>query len=265
MPGLFAGIDIGSTTTKVVVVSDAGVCGRAIGPTGANCRATARTLYDEVLSTCEGGEDDVVSVVTTGYGRRLVDFRTGIVSEITANARGAGFLAAASGPVRTIVDVGGQDSKAISLDDDGRITDFAMNDKCAAGTGRFLEVMARLLELDLDAIGEMALRAETPRTITSLCAVFAESEVIGLLSEGVPVPEIVAGIHISVAARVGALVRRIGLRTPVLFDGGAALNPGLRKAIERNLDVHLLVPDHPQFVPATGAALLAAHNPKTPD
>jgi len=257
MDGVFAGIDAGSTTTKVVLVSAGAVVACAIAATGANVGKTARTLYDGALRSAGRVEDDVTSVMTTGYGRRLVDFRTGVVSEITANAAGARFVSRDAGRVRTIIDVGGQDSKAIALDEDGRVVDFAMNDKCAAGTGRFLEVMARIVELDLDAIGEVALQSETPRPITSLCTVFAESEVVGLLSAGVPVPDIVAGIHASIAARVGALVRRVGLRTPVLFDGGAALNPGLRRALEDNLDVPLVVPERPRMVTATGAALIA--------
>ena len=159
--------------------------------------------------------------------------------------------------VRTIIDVGGQDSKAIALDESGRVVDFAMNDKCAAGTGRFLEVMARRLEIDLETLGEAGLESAGPLPITSLCTVFAESEVVGLLSEGKKVADIVAGVHDAVAARVGALVRRVGLRTPVLFDGGAALNRGLAKALEKNLGVEIVVPAKPQFVVATGAALLA--------
>ncbi|HUU43886.1 MAG TPA: acyl-CoA dehydratase activase [Planctomycetota bacterium] len=257
MSGLFAGIDVGSTTTKAVLLRGEEVVTREISATGASARRTAREVFERALAAAGCAEGDVAFVMSTGYGRRMVEFRTDFVSEITANAWGARFLARDAGAVRTIVDVGGQDSKAIALDDDGRVTDFAMNDKCAAGTGRFLEVMARILEMDLDGMSEAALSAARAEPITSLCTVFAESEVVGLVSEGKAVAEIVSGVHEAVAGRIGALVRRVGLRTPVFFDGGAALNGALRRALERNLDTSLIVPEHPQFVAAVGAALVA--------
>jgi predicted CoA-substrate-specific enzyme activase len=257
MSDVFAGIDVGSTTTKVVILSGDRILAKEICATGASCRKTSRELYDKALGSARLAAKEVAFVVSTGYGRKRVDFSTEIVSEITANAVGARFLAGGNGTVRTVIDVGGQDSKAIALDDAGRVSDFAMNDKCAAGTGRFLEVMSHILEIDLDELGKIALTAVQPHEITSLCTVFAESEVIGLVSEGKRVPDIVAGIHEAIASRVGALVRRVGLRTPVFFDGGAALNPALRKALEKNLGVELIVPEEPQMVAATGAALIA--------
>ena len=264
MSDLFMGIDAGSTTTKVVIVEDDRVLAREIAATGANCRQTARGLFEKALASCGRAEGDVAGVVSTGYGRRLVDFGGETVSEITCNATGAVHVALARGKasqwhphVRTIVDIGGQDSKVISLDEAGRVVDFAMNDKCAAGTGRFLEVMSRILEVDLDQLGRIALGSKEPLPITSLCTVFAESEVVSLVSQGKPVPDIVAGIHEATAARVGALVRRVGLRTPVFFDGGPALNVGMTRALEKNLGVELIVPEHPQFVTATGAAVIA--------
>ena len=257
MSVLSVGIDVGSTTTKVVVLRDDSVASREIAPTGADVRETTKRLYAAALGSAGVGKNDAIPVTSTGYGRRLVDFRSSVVSEITANAAGARSLYRDDGGVRTIIDVGGQDSKAIALDAGGRVVNFAMNDKCAAGTGRFLEVMARLLETDLAAMSALALTSDNPEPITSLCTVFAESEVIGLVSEGKPVADIVAGIHASIASRVGALVRRVGVHEPVLFDGGAAINPALRRALERCLDVQLILPEHPQFVTATGATLLA--------
>lgn len=267
MKDIFVGIDVGSTTTKAVVLVDGRVAAEELAATGASCRRTSREVLDRVLHAAGIAERDVAGMVSTGYGRKMVDFPADVVSEITANAAGARRGRGDSplnsdkgtGPSfpRTVVDVGGQDSKAIALDDDGRVVDFAMNDKCAAGTGRFLEVMARRLELDLETLGTVALTSTTPLPITSLCTVFAESEVVGLVSEGKNVADIVAGIHEAVAARVGALVRRVGLRTPVLFDGGAALNRALARALEKNLGVALVIPANPQMVVATGAALLA--------
>ena len=257
MSDIFVGIDVGSTTTKVVILSGEEVVASAIAPTGASCRKTSHELYEKTLAETGRSERDVALAVSTGYGRRMVDFPTEIVSEITANAVGARFLSREAGRVRTIIDVGGQDSKAISLDEEGRVLDFAMNDKCAAGTGRFLEVMSRALELDLDEFARVSLDATSPLQITSLCTVFAETEVVGLVSQGKAVADIAAGIHNAIAARVGALVRRVGLSAPVFFDGGAALNAGLRRAIEKNLGVELIVPASPQMVVATGAALIA--------
>ncbi len=253
MNEVFVGVDVGSTTTKAVVLADGSVVAREMSATGPGCARAAREVFDRALRAAGVAERNVAGIVCTGYGRKLADLGGGIVSEITANAAGARFLL----PVRTVVDVGGQDSKAVALDKEGRVVDFAMNDKCAAGTGRFLEVMARRLELDLESLGPVGLRSTSPLPITSLCTVFAESEVVGLLSEGKKVEDIVAGVHDAVAARVGTLARRVGLEPPVLFDGGAALNPGLRRALERNLAVALVVPDHPQFVVAIGAALIA--------
>ncbi len=256
MKDVFIGIDVGSTTTKAVVLAGGRIAARTILATGASCARTAREALDSVLRSAGASESDVAMTISTGYGRKRVDFAADSVSEITANAAGARLLA--GGHPRTVIDVGGQDSKAVSLDDSGRVVDFAMNDKCAAGTGRFLEVMARRLDLDLETLASTGLASTNPLPITSLCTVFAESEVVGLLSEGKKVADIVAGVHEAVAARVGALVKRVGLRTPVLFDGGAALNEGLRRALERNLGVEITVPEHPQFVVATGAAIIAS-------
>ena len=252
-----AGLDIGSTTTKVALLADGQVVATRLAATGANCRRAALGLLGEALAEAGLGESDVRYVVSTGYGRRIVEVADEAVSEITANAVGAQWCVRQGPLVRTIVDIGGQDSKVISLDEHGHMVNFAMNDKCAAGTGRFLEVMARILEVDLEQLGSLGVQAKETLAISSLCTVFAESEVISLLAQGKAVPDIVAALHASIARRVGALARSVGVVETVFFDGGPALNRGLKDALEQELAVFLHVPPEPQTVTAVGAAVIA--------
>jgi len=258
---IHAGIDVGSTTTKVVIADDDETAvAYAIAPAGVNSKKTAERLLAEALESCGRCRDDIRCTVSTGYGRRLIGFADRVVSEITAIAQGAsshGGLQNAT-PLRTAIDIGGQDSKVIVLDESGILRDFIMNDKCAAGTGRFLEVMARALEVELDQLGELSLRATKVLPVNSLCTVFAESEVISLLSCGENVSDIIAGVHASIAKRLAAMARKVGVHEPVAFVGGPALNVGLRRALQDELRMPLLVPEQPQFVAAYGAAVIAA-------
>jgi len=260
---IHAGIDVGSTTTKAVIADDdAIVLASAIAPTGVNSRKTAERLLSEALESCGRSREDLRCTVSTGYGRRLIGFADRVVSEITAIARGAsghGRSHLTNGAMlRTAIDIGGQDSKVIALDESGILRDFIMNDKCAAGTGRFLEVMARALEVELDQLGELSLRAAKVLPVNSLCTVFAESEVISLLSCGENMSDIIAGVHASIAKRLAAMARKVGVHEPVAFVGGPALNVGLRRALQDELGVPLLVPEQPQLVAAYGAAVIAA-------
>ena len=257
---LVAGIDVGSTTSKVVLALGPETAGWAVAPTGANSRKTVARLLAGLLETAGHKRSQVARVVATGYGRRLVDFADESVSEITAIARGAAAHAASAGKKmpRTIIDIGGQDSKVIALDEGGILRDFAMNDKCAAGTGRFLEVMARAMEVELDQLGALSQRAAAVLPVNSLCTVFAESEVISLLAQGEEPRNIIAGIHASIAKRIAAMVRKVGLAKPAFFVGGPALNAGLRRALENELGMKLAVPKQPQIVAALGAASIAA-------
>jgi predicted CoA-substrate-specific enzyme activase len=193
-------------------------------------------------------------VVATGYGRNSVDFADKAVTEIICHATGAYFL---NPLVRSVVDIGGQDSKAIVLDAHGKVKDFAMNDKCAAGTGRFLEVMARALEVDLDLFGETSLRADNPARISSLCTVFAESEVISLIAKGETRENIIAGIHESVASRVAALANRVGVKQPIMMTGGVAKNIGIVKALEVKFGP-MEISASAQVNGAIGAAVIAS-------
>jgi (R)-2-hydroxyacyl-CoA dehydratese activating ATPase len=194
--------------------------------------------------------------MVTGYGRQMVARETGgdTVSEITAHAVGARHLFP---DCRTVVDVGGQDSKAISLGPEGVVVKFEMNDRCAAGTGRFLEVMATTLETPLEALGPLALGAAHAVAVNSLCTVFAESEVVSLIARGEDPAAIALGLHEAIATRLAGLARRVGPRPRVVFTGGGALNPCLLRLLEANLGLELSVPEHPQLVGALGAALLA--------
>ncbi|MFZ1985592.1 MAG: acyl-CoA dehydratase activase [Desulfatitalea sp.] len=250
-----AGIDVGSISAKAALFQDNKVVATCVILTGYNSQNAGRQVFDLVLAQAGLVAGAVEKIVATGYGRNSIAFAHKAVTEITCHAAGAHFL---DSRTRAIIDIGGQDSKAIALDDSGKVRDFAMNDKCAAGTGRFLEVMARALEVDLDAFGGISLAADKAAPISSLCTVFAESEVISLIAKGEPRANIIAGIHASIAARVVAMAKRIGVRPPIMMTGGVARNIGVVKALEANLGAALIVSDQAQVTGAIGAALIAA-------
>ncbi len=253
-----AGVDMGSTATKAVILSDGRIAGSTARVTGADPERSGEQALKTCLEQASLELDEIGYIVSTGYGRRALELADESINEINANARGAAWLGSHEGNVRTIIDIGGQDSKAISLDADGVIADFAMNDKCAAGTGKFLEVIADLLEVAIEDLGDISLQAERPVSIASTCVVFAQSEVISLIARKEGVANILAGINHSIASRVVTMARRVGIERVVVFDGGPAKNMGLRAAIERELGFPVVVPRHPQLVVALGAALMAA-------
>ncbi len=255
----FAGIDIGSATTKVAIVTEDDIIGHKVTTTGVHIEETSVGILNQILDEQNLTMDELKGVTTTGYGRRLVSFATSTISEITANVKGAVWYGHRAGvKVRTIVNIGGQDSKVIALDDNGVTKNFSMNDKCAAGTGRFLETLSRILELNLADIGDVALQADVPIRINSTCTVFAESEIISLLARGKKHSEIIAGAHYAIAKRLARMARRVGVVEEVFFDGGPALNKGLVKAVEDEMAVELYVPPAvPQVTTAVGAALIA--------
>lgn len=250
-----AGVDVGSVSAEAVLLAGERVLAKVALPTGASSRLAGERVLELALQQAGVRKDDVGFVVATGYGRRAVDSANRAVTEISCHARGARQLFAEVGMV---VDIGGQDSKVIRVDPAGTAADFVMNDRCAAGTGRFLEVMARALEVPLEQLGELSRRARRTASISSMCTVFAESEVVSLVAEGVPVDEIVAGLHAAVAERVFGMVQRLGLSTPVVMTGGVARNAGVVRAIECRLGCSLAVPAEPHQVGALGAALIAA-------
>lgn len=256
---LKAGVDVGSVATKVVVLQDGVVAAKCVLPTGASPGRAAERVLRRALRELGRSSRDVAVVTGTGYGRRQVEFAARVVTEITACASGATHLAYTPQP-GLVIDVGGQDTKAILLAPDGSVEDFVMNDKCAAGTGRFLELVARALQLKWEQLPALDAQASQPVKITSTCTVFAESEVISLLANGDSVENIVAGLHASIADRIAAMLGRLPLREPIVFCGGGATNEALRRALERRLARPVLVPSAPQFVNAFGAALLGEHD-----
>lgn len=249
------GIDIGSITAKGALLADGKILGTHLIFTGYNSEKAGRIVFEELLAAHDIKESDVAKIVSTGYGRENVRFSDKSITEITCHGAGAIFQ---DPETRTVIDIGGQDSKALAIDAEGKVKDFAMNDKCAAGTGRFLEVMARALEVDLENFGTLSLNARFPAKISSLCTVFAESEVISLISKGEYRENIMAGIHESVASRVSALVKRVGVSDKVVMTGGVAMNIGVVKALEAKLGTTITVAPVPQENGAIGAALLAS-------
>jgi predicted CoA-substrate-specific enzyme activase len=252
-----AGVDIGSTASKAVILIDGRPGGQIIGPSSTNPKRTAHEIYQRALEAAGVRAEEVQHIVGTGYGRTQVEFAHRNVSEITCHGRGAHYLRPA---VRTVIDIGGQDTKAICIDSKGNLLDFAMNDKCAAGTGRFLEAMARSLEIPLGQMEEHYFREGDPCTVTSMCSVFAESEVINLINEGVALPRIVKGLLLSLAGRVSALTRRLGVIEDVVITGGVAKNRGVLDAVEKKLGTKIqgFNGADPQLAGALGAALIAA-------
>ena len=253
---LVAGVDIGSITTEALLFDkDKGVLGYTILPTGANSRKTVEAALDKVLDAPARLRSDVSYVIATGCGRKRAEFAKEAVTEITCIAKGVSFLFP---DARTIIDIGGQDTKVIRVDAKGRVLEFEMNDKCAAGTGRFIEVMANALNVELGKIGELSLSHKKDLTISSICTVFAESEVISLVSEGQELEDIVYGIHRAIADRTMGLINRLGgIQEKVIMCGGVAKNIGVVKALENALGTSVQIYEEPQIVGALGAALLA--------
>jgi predicted CoA-substrate-specific enzyme activase len=251
------GIDAGSTTCKIAAVTAAGSLADWRLERGLPRieEQTAR-LVDEIASSRRAGTN--LRIIATGYGRKLVTRADRCVTEITCHARG---VFRATGHGGTLLDVGGQDSKVIQIGHDGRVLDFAMNDKCAAGTGRFLEHTAARLDVPIDDLGPRSCAAPGEQPISSTCTVFAESEIISLIAHGVPVDDILRGLHRSLVSRLLAMVRALGVRPPVMLSGGVARNSAVRTMLEQELGTAVEVPSHPQLMGAYGAALVALGDP----
>ncbi len=250
------GIDAGSRAIKVALFDTERDAIVATGTTdqGVDQEALAHGLLDGLLEEQGLSRDDLAQTVATGYGRNMVKFADRTVTEITCHACGVRRVAPET---RTIIEIGGQDSKLIRLDAKGMVRDFAMNDRCAAGTGRFLEVVATRLEVKLDALGGLACQSREPAAISSMCVVFAETEIVGLLASGAAPADIVAGVQAAIAKRTSAMAGR-SIDEPVLFTGGVALVSGMAAALESTLGLSVHVPDDPQMTGALGAAILAA-------
>jgi predicted CoA-substrate-specific enzyme activase len=250
-----AGVDVGSTQTKAVVINEAKhIVGRALIDTGANVVMAAEQAFTEALKSANAQEEEVEYVVGTGYGRYRVTFGNTQVTEISCHGRGAVHMFPGT---HTVIDMGGQDTKAIRVRPSGEIVDFCMNDKCAAGTGRFLGAASSALDIPLDQLGPTALRSERPVRISTTCTVFAESEVLSWLGKGKKIEDILQGVHQSIAARSIGLLRRVGVEEEITFTGGVARNIGMIEALQKGLNAKLNVSDDSHFMGALGAALFA--------
>jgi (R)-2-hydroxyacyl-CoA dehydratese activating ATPase len=251
-----AGIDAGSRAIKVALVdSDTlALVGKGVVNQGVHQKDLAATLLDQVLQDAGATRTDICSTVATGYGRNAVALADTTITEITCHARGVHHQ---QSEARTVVDIGGQDSKLLHLSDGGYVRDFAMNDRCAAGTGRFLEVVAEKLEIALVDIGSLAAAADAPASISSMCVVFAETEIIGLLAAGESPANIVAGVQSSIATRT-ATMGGGQIAPPVVFTGGVAMIPGMDQALADALGCSVGIAENPQHTGALGAAILAA-------
>ncbi len=250
-----AGVDVGSTQTKAVIINEAGeIVSRSLTDTGSNVVIAAENAYQEALDTKNIREVEVEYVIGTGYGRYRVTFGNTQVTEISCHARGAVHMFPNT---RTVLDMGGQDTKAISVGPSGEILDFCMNDKCAAGTGRFLGAASSALEISLNELGPTALKSNNPVRISTTCTVFAESEVISWLGKGKKIEDILWGVHQSIASRSAGLMRRVGIEEEVSFSGGVAKNIGMVQALEEKLECKLNVSEESHYMGALGAALFA--------
>ncbi|WP_256621509.1 acyl-CoA dehydratase activase [Methanolobus chelungpuianus] len=245
------GIDAGSATTKAVLVKEDSSIVQSIRSTEFDFVSAAEKAYEDVLGSAGIGREEVDHVYSTGYGRNSIRFADRSISEITAHAKGVHHLYP---EVEGIIDIGGQDCKVIAVSK-GKVTDFLMNDKCAAGTGKFLEYTARALEVPIEELARMALASRSPAGISSMCTVFAESEVISLRAKGYSKEDIAAGLVESIARRVAVMARQVGLKRNVAFVGGVAKNAGIKAALEKELGISLNVPPEPQVTGALGAAL----------
>lgn len=257
-----AGIDAGSRAIKAVLFDSERrqVIASGVADQGVHQEQLASDLFEKLLAEARLERSRIAGVVATGYGRNIIRFADTTITEITCHARGVHHVAPET---RSIIEIGGQDSKVINLDGGGRVRDFAMNDRCAAGTGRFLEMVATRLDMNWDKLSELACESRKPALISNMCVVFAETEIIGLLAEGKPLPDVVAGVQNAIASRVSALANRL-IVPPVCFTGGVALLAGMARALQEVLSCAVCVAPQPQFTGALGAALLAAERTKQP-
>ncbi|MFP4641609.1 MAG: acyl-CoA dehydratase activase [Dehalococcoidia bacterium] len=254
---LVAGIDVGAATAKAVILGDGEILGYSVKPVGYDVKSATNEVSAEALEKAgvSISVDDLDYIVSTGYARESIGFADKTVTEIICHAKGAHFMIPST---RFIIDMGGQDSKAIEVDSEGNVTDFAMNDKCAAGTGRFLEVMAHILQVgSMSEMGPLALQSKEPCSISSTCTVFAETEVVVLRAEGKSREDLIAGVHKAIASRIAAMASNLTCRPDAVFTGGVARNVGVKKFLEEEFGNEFLVPDEPQIIGALGAALIA--------
>ncbi len=254
-----AGCDIGSLTAKAVIMDEDNVIGSGIIRAKTSPVESAEEVFSMALSQAGIKQEDIKYTVATGYGKEMIPFADGLKSEIVCHAKGALFNLPS---VRLVIDIGGQDAKAIKINENGEVERYFYNDKCASGTGRFLEVMAEALELDVKDMGEMSEKSTEKVVISNQCVIFAETEVISLVNEGIKVPDVINGLHKALANRVASLAKSVGVIEDVVMTGGVAKNQGVFKALEKGLKVPLKSLDHfdPQLNGALGAAIIATES-----
>lgn len=252
---LVGGVDVGSTQTKAIVMDDEPkILGRALIDTGAKVGEAAQAAFSLALADAGAKEGDTSAVIGTGYGRYKVDFGEAQVTEISCHARGAVYLFPNT---RSVLDIGGQDTKAIRTGEAGQVVDFSMNDKCSAGTGRFLGAASQALEIPLEELGPLALRAKDPVTMTTTCTVFAESEILGWLALGRKTEDVLLGVHSAIASRSISLLRRVGIEPELTFTGGVSRNSAMVSLLEELTGCPINVSEESHFCGAIGAALFA--------
>jgi len=250
-----AGIDMGAEVVKVAILNDGRVLARSMAPTGFEPLEAAQKALDEAIKQAKISRDDIKTIVSTGAGRKAVTFADKVLTEVTADAKGTTWLQPS---VRTIIDIGAEEARGISCDAEGRVLDFAKNDKCAAGSGAFVETMARALEVKVPEMIELSFKSTKEAPINATCAVFAESEVVSLIHAKVEKADIAHAIHDAIASRVSSMVRRIPIEKDIALIGGVANNAAIVDVMKKHLGVDIVVPENPQFVSALGAALSAA-------
>ncbi len=255
----FMGIDIGSGTSKGVIIKDGKLLDYHMLPSGINYRTVAQKLGEELLAKAGLSQKDIVYTVATGQGAGNVPFSNQQYNDIRCCARGIHSIFPTA---RTVIDVQAQSSQVIRLSESGQVTSFVSSERCAAGSGRFLEVIANVLQIDLKDIGPISLKSKNPVTFTTSCAVFGESEAISRVSEGIAKEDILAGVHKALASKISALINRVGLEKDCALSGGGGLDIGLIKSVEEELEIKLLVPSQPQIVTALGAAIMAEETAK---
>jgi benzoyl-CoA reductase subunit D len=252
-----AGIDCGAKNTKVVLLKDGDVLSKSTVPSGFDQKGAAHQAFEEALSQAGISKDDVKHITATGAGKKEVDFANNTVTEVGADAKGANKLFPSA---KTIIDVGAEEGRAIKSDGKGKVVDFAINEKCAAGAGSFTESMARALEVPVEDLGDLSLKSTKEIQMNAQCAVFAESEVVTLVHAKTPKEDMAKAVHDAIASRITSMARKIGVEQDVALIGGVAKNKGFVKSLKDDLGTEVLLPEDPEFVTALGAALVAAEN-----
>ena len=250
----FMGIDIGSAYSKGVIIKESALAAYHVIPSGANYQLSAETIKRELLNQANLTQNDIIDIVATGTGAANVTFASHSASEIVCTARGINNVFP---QVKTAIEVAAQSSKVIKIDEQGMVTNFTVSEKCAAGSGRFMEVIANVLRIDLKDFGPLSLKSKKPVSFSTGCAVFGESEAITRVAAGIPKEDIAAGVNQALASKISSLANKVRLEEPCAICGGGALNIGLMKTLELELHTQLLLPPQPQIITALGAAIIA--------